>query len=185
MPHSCAPMLSRAAGRGRLRPGLGHVDMRAGGGDILLPAGRRKNKKHVWHTCCACVVAAKQPGHRQPHALPPARTMRCRWRASSPPAPGTAAGVHHALQVVVDEATGRLLTDSTWSYKIPTPDLIPRRMNVHFLRVSQPAARPCLRPHQRCARGAPASHPPRPAHAAWLASSWAAGSGVAQSPDCT
>ena len=42
--------------------------------------------------------------------------------------------VEEALEeVVVDEASGRLLTDSTWTYKIPTPDLTPQQFVVSFL----------------------------------------------------
>jgi hypothetical protein len=36
-------------------------------------------------------------------------------------------------EVVVDPTTGALLSGSTWSYKIPTPDLIPQRFAVSFL----------------------------------------------------
>lgn len=36
-------------------------------------------------------------------------------------------------EVVVDPSSGRLLTDSTWTYKIPTPDLIPQQFTVSFL----------------------------------------------------
>jgi hypothetical protein len=35
-------------------------------------------------------------------------------------------------EVVVD-STGTLKSDSTWTYKIPTPDLIPQRFTVSFL----------------------------------------------------
>ena len=38
-------------------------------------------------------------------------------------------------QVLVDEANGRLLSDSTWTYKIPTAACIPRQLNVEFLKV--------------------------------------------------
>lgn len=36
-------------------------------------------------------------------------------------------------EVVVDDATGTLKSDSTWTYKIPTPDLIPQQFTVSFL----------------------------------------------------
>ena len=38
-------------------------------------------------------------------------------------------------QVIIDENTGRLLTDGTWTYKIPTAACIPRQLNVEFLKV--------------------------------------------------
>lgn len=42
-------------------------------------------------------------------------------------------GVMLSEEVVVDPSTGTLLSGSTWSYKIPTPDLIPQRFAVSFL----------------------------------------------------
>ncbi|CAI5993037.1 unnamed protein product [Closterium sp. NIES-65] len=36
-------------------------------------------------------------------------------------------------EVVVDEASGRLLTDGTWSYKVPSFDTTPRQLNVSLL----------------------------------------------------
>lgn len=36
-------------------------------------------------------------------------------------------------EVVVDPSTGGLKSDSTWTYKIPTPDLIPQKFTVSFL----------------------------------------------------
>ena len=45
-------------------------------------------------------------------------------------------------QVLVDEASGHLLTDGTWTYKIPTAACIPRQLNVEFLKARQPAADP-------------------------------------------
>ena len=50
-------------------------------------------------------------------------------------------------RVVVDESTGRLLTDSTWTYKIPTAICIPQQLNVAFLKVVKPAATGCCMPH--------------------------------------
>lgn len=38
-------------------------------------------------------------------------------------------------QVIVDTTTGRLLTDGTWTYKIPTVACIPQQFNVAFLKV--------------------------------------------------
>ena len=43
-------------------------------------------------------------------------------------------------QVLVDENNGRLLSDSTWTYKIPTAACIPRQLNVEFLKVRSSAA---------------------------------------------
>ena len=37
-------------------------------------------------------------------------------------------------EVLVDAATGHLISDSTWHYKIPTAACIPRRLNVTFLK---------------------------------------------------
>lgn len=39
-------------------------------------------------------------------------------------------------QVIIDENTGKLMTDSTWNYKIPTAICIPQQLNVAFLKVS-------------------------------------------------
>jgi CO/xanthine dehydrogenase Mo-binding subunit len=38
-------------------------------------------------------------------------------------------------QVVYDEASGALLSGSTWKYKIPTPDVLPQHFEVSFLKV--------------------------------------------------
>ncbi len=37
-------------------------------------------------------------------------------------------------EVVVDEGSGRLITDGTWTYKIPAASCIPQQMNVEFLK---------------------------------------------------
>ena len=37
--------------------------------------------------------------------------------------------------VIIDSTTGQLLTDGTWTYKIPTAACIPRQLNVEFLKV--------------------------------------------------
>lgn len=42
-------------------------------------------------------------------------------------------GVMLSEEVVFNESSGQLLSGSTWSYKIPTPDLIPQRFTVSFL----------------------------------------------------
>ena len=39
-------------------------------------------------------------------------------------------------EVVVDEKTGQLITDGTWTYKIPAASCIPQQMNVEFLKAS-------------------------------------------------
>ncbi|CAI5493676.1 unnamed protein product, partial [Closterium sp. Naga37s-1] len=39
-------------------------------------------------------------------------------------------------EVVVDESSGRLLTDGTWSYKVPSFDTAPRQLNVSLLQGS-------------------------------------------------
>ncbi|CAI5994165.1 unnamed protein product [Closterium sp. NIES-64] len=39
-------------------------------------------------------------------------------------------------EVVVEEASGRLLTDGTWSYKVPSFDTAPRQLNVSLLQGS-------------------------------------------------
>ena len=44
-------------------------------------------------------------------------------------------GLQCQEEVVVDEATGHLVSDGTWNYKIPTAACIPRRLNVTFLKV--------------------------------------------------
>lgn len=44
-------------------------------------------------------------------------------------------GLQCQEEVVVDEVTGHLISDSTWNYKIPTAACIPRRLNVTFLEV--------------------------------------------------
>lgn len=38
-------------------------------------------------------------------------------------------------EVVYDKDTGRLISDGTWTYKIPTAACIPQKMNVEFLKV--------------------------------------------------
>jgi len=38
-------------------------------------------------------------------------------------------------EVVVDESSGRLISDGTWTYKIPSAACIPQKMNVEFLKV--------------------------------------------------
>ena len=42
---------------------------------------------------------------------------------------------------MVHPVTGQLLSGSTWTYKIPTPDVIPQQFNVHFLEVSNACGR--------------------------------------------
>ena len=53
------------------------------------------------------------------------------------PLPPQGIGVMCCEEVVVHPETGQLLTDSTWSYKIPMTDIIPQQFNVHFLEVRQ------------------------------------------------
>ena len=43
-------------------------------------------------------------------------------------------GLQTQEEVLVDAATGHLISDSTWHYKIPTAACIPRRLNVTFLK---------------------------------------------------
>ncbi|KAK9835884.1 hypothetical protein WJX74_010187 [Apatococcus lobatus] len=45
-------------------------------------------------------------------------------------------GMMTTEEVVVDPRTGRLLTDSTWTYKIPTAPCVPSQFNVSFLKDS-------------------------------------------------
>eukprot|EP00879_Flechtneria_rotunda_P018406 GHRR01019308.1.p1 GENE.GHRR01019308.1~~GHRR01019308.1.p1 ORF type:complete len:164 (+),score=51.65 GHRR01019308.1:820-1311(+) len=42
-------------------------------------------------------------------------------------------GVVLSEEVTVDDTTGQHLSNSTWTYKIPTPDLIPQQFSVSFL----------------------------------------------------
>ena len=44
-------------------------------------------------------------------------------------------GLQTQEEVVYDPDTGALLSDGTWTYKIPTAACIPRRLNVTFLKV--------------------------------------------------
>ena len=44
-------------------------------------------------------------------------------------------GLQTQEEVVYDAQTGALLSDGTWTYKIPTAACIPRRLNVTFLKV--------------------------------------------------
>ena len=44
-------------------------------------------------------------------------------------------GLQTQEEVVYDPDTGSLLSDGTWTYKIPTAACIPRRLNVTFLKV--------------------------------------------------
>ena len=44
-------------------------------------------------------------------------------------------GMMTTEEVVIDAKTGRLLTDSTWTYKIPTAPCVPSQFNVSFLKV--------------------------------------------------
>ena len=44
-------------------------------------------------------------------------------------------GLQTQEEVVYDSQTGALLSDGTWTYKIPTAACIPRRLNVTFLKV--------------------------------------------------
>ena len=37
-----------------------------------------------------------------------------------------------------DTATGKLVSDGTWTYKIPSAACIPQKMNVEFLKVGCP-----------------------------------------------
>ncbi|GJP64164.1 hypothetical protein CLOP_g21181 [Closterium sp. NIES-67] len=45
-------------------------------------------------------------------------------------------GFFTSEEVVVDEASGKLLTDGTWSYKVPSFDTAPRQLNVSLLQGS-------------------------------------------------
>ena len=45
----------------------------------------------------------------------------------------TGLGAMLCEEVVVHPSSGKLLSDSTWTYKIPTPDLIPQHFTVSFL----------------------------------------------------
>ncbi len=44
-------------------------------------------------------------------------------------------GLQTQEEVVVDPETGHLLSDGTWTYKIPTAACIPRKLNIAFLKV--------------------------------------------------
>ena len=43
-------------------------------------------------------------------------------------------GLQTQEEVVVDPETGHLLSDGTWTYKIPTAACIPRKLNISFLK---------------------------------------------------
>ena len=51
-------------------------------------------------------------------------------------------GMMTTEEVVIDPKTGRLLTDSTWTYKIPTAPCVPAEFNVSFLKVCHAAPHP-------------------------------------------
>ena len=38
-------------------------------------------------------------------------------------------------EVVIDKDTGKLFSDGTWTYKIPSAACIPQQLNVAFLKV--------------------------------------------------
>lgn len=44
-------------------------------------------------------------------------------------------GMMTSEEVTIDSETGRLITDGTWTYKIPTAACIPQEFNVEFLKV--------------------------------------------------
>lgn len=44
-------------------------------------------------------------------------------------------GMMSQEQVNVDDVTGHLISDSTWTYKIPTAMCIPQQLNISFLKV--------------------------------------------------
>ena len=46
-----------------------------------------------------------------------------------------AAGMMMQEHVMIDEETGRLISDGTWEYKIPAAGDIPRQFNITFLKV--------------------------------------------------
>ncbi len=46
-------------------------------------------------------------------------------------------GMMTTEEVVIDPQSGRLLTDSTWTYKIPTAPCVPAEFNVSFLKVTR------------------------------------------------
>ena len=54
-------------------------------------------------------------------------------------------GLQTQEEVVYDADTGALLSDGTWTYKIPTAACIPRRLNVTFLKVVVAPCRVCAR----------------------------------------
>lgn len=41
-----------------------------------------------------------------------------------------------AEEVKKEAGTGRLISDGTWTYKVPSASCIPRQLNVHFLKDS-------------------------------------------------
>ena len=56
-------------------------------------------------------------------------------------------GLFTSEEVITDENTGRLITDSTWEYKIPAATCIPRQFNATFLKVRAALAAACDRLH--------------------------------------
>ena len=47
-------------------------------------------------------------------------------------------------EVVVDTETGKLISDGTWTYKIPSAACIPQKMNVEFLKVTSFVVEPLI-----------------------------------------
>ena len=47
-------------------------------------------------------------------------------------------------EVMVEDSTGRLITDGTWKYKIPTVACIPQELHVNFLKVHHRLLTPFL-----------------------------------------
>lgn len=63
-------------------------------------------------------------------------------------------GFFTSEEVMVDAATGKLLSDGTWEYKIPAATCIPRQFNATFIKARHaphplPAC-PCLDPPPCC-----------------------------------
>ena len=60
-------------------------------------------------------------------------------------------GVLGTEQVDYDSKTGKLIQDSTWTYKIPSATCVPQQLNVAFLKVRfRQRLQQYLQAHQHC-----------------------------------
>ena len=86
------------------------------------------------HSRAAKLLARQGPGTYCPHLA--VRADCCSGPLQVEGAFIQGLGLFTSEEVITDENTGRLITDGTWEYKIPTATCIPRQFNATFLKVS-------------------------------------------------